>query len=156
MRKAIMIIGAVILAVAIAAGSFYGGIAYQRSQASAIRNNFLSGRGLDANGAFPGGPGGGSDTAAGLPNGPAGGFGGPTGQIKSIDGNTIVLSMGQGKVKVTLSDTTTIKKTGAGASSDLQPGQQVMVTGQRDANGNLSATQVLILGEAQTGSGTTP
>ncbi len=35
MKKVIMIIGAVVLAAAIAAGGFYGGMAYQRSQADA-------------------------------------------------------------------------------------------------------------------------
>ncbi len=154
MKKVIMIIGAVILVIAIAAGGFYGGMAYQRSQADATRNNFLSARGL--NGDFPGAPGGGTDPTSGGTNGPAGGFGGPTGQIKSIDGNTLILSTAQNETKVTLSDTTVIQKTDAGAASDLQSGQQVMVTGQRDSDGNLTASQVLILGNGQTNPGTYP
>ncbi len=154
MKKVIMIIGAVVLAAAIAAGGFYGGMAYQRSQADATRNNFLSARGL--NGDFPGAPGGGTDPISGGANAPAGGFAGPTGQIKSIDGNTITLSTAQSETKVTLSNTTVIQKTDAGAASDLQPGQQVMVTGQRDSDGNLTAVQVLILSDGQTNTGTYP
>jgi hypothetical protein len=156
MKKAIIIVGAIILAVAIAAGSFYGGMAYQRNQANALRNDFMSARGINGNGDFPGGPGGGNDPAAGGPNAAPGSSGGPTGQIKSIDGNILTLSMAQNETKVTLSDATVVQKTDTGAASDLQPGQRVMVTGQRDADGNITAVQVLILGEAQTDTDTNP
>jgi len=142
MKKLIIIIVAVVLAVALAAGGFFGGMAYQRNQANAVRNNFLNSRGL--NNADPGaGPAG--------PNAPAGGFpgGGLTGQIKSIDGNTITLSTAQAETKVTFSDATVIEKTENGAASDLQAGQQVTVTGRGDADGNFTASQVLILGNNQ-------
>ncbi len=77
MKKTLIIILPIVLALALAAGSFFGGMSYQRNQANAIRNNFLNARGLsDTNpGAGPAGA-----------NAPAGGFpgGGMTGQIKSI------------------------------------------------------------------------
>jgi hypothetical protein len=149
MKKGIWIVVGVILALAIAGGSFYGGLAYQRNindQANRIRDEFLQARGLDGSGDNPGGFPGGS----GAPGAGRGGFGGGVaGQVKSIDGNTLILSAGQNETRVTLSDTTSIEKTAQGVLSDLQPGMWVMVTGQRDAKGNLAAVQITILREGQ-------
>ena len=120
-------------------GGFLGGRAYERDQANTVRDNFFRDRGiqgfnLDVN------PGAG---------GAAGQFrafgGGAAGQIKSIDGNTLILTTPQNEIKVTLSDTTRIEKTTVGVIADLQAGLQVMVTGQRDSDGNLDAVQVTIL-----------
>ena len=44
-----------------------------------------------------------------------------------------------------LTGSTQVEKTITGAISDLQPGMQVMVTGQKDASGNITARQVSIL-----------
>ncbi len=150
MKRIIIIVGAVVLAVALAAGSFYGGMAYQRNQANQVRDSFLRSRGLNGNG----GTGGAGGFPGGAGNGAGGGgrgfFGGGTvGQVKSVDGNTLTISTAQNETKVTLSDTTRIEKSVQGALSALQPGMQVMVTGQRDANGNITAVQVLILNNGQ-------
>ncbi len=147
MKKVLIIIGAVIIAVALAGGSFYGGMAYQRTQANNVRDTFLRSRGLAGTGATGGFAGGAGN---GTPGAGRGGFGGgATGQVKSVDGNILTLSTAQNETKVTLSDTTRIEKSVQGALSDLQPGMQVMVTGQRDANGNITAVQVLILNNGQ-------
>ena len=45
MKKVWIILGAVVLAVIIAAGSFYGGMAYQRNQVSQIQASFFASRG---------------------------------------------------------------------------------------------------------------
>ncbi len=140
MRKAIIIIGAIVLAVVIAGGSFYGGMAYQRNQTDRIRNQFLASRGLGGNGL----------TGA---NGQRRGFfggGGATGQVKSFSGSTITLSTPQNVTTVNLSKTTRIEKAAPGAASDIQAGEQVIVTGQRDSSGNINATQILILNSSQT------
>jgi hypothetical protein len=152
MKKALIIIAAVVLAAAIAAGSFYGGMTYQKNQANTVRTNFLRERGLDS-----ANPGGGlmNPNAAGgsFPGGGGAMGGGVSGEIKSIDDHTITLTTAQSETKVSLSDTTTIQMTNPGSLNDLQTGQQVMVTGQRDEDGNITAVQVLIL---QTGVNTSP
>jgi hypothetical protein len=138
MKKSLMVLAAIIVAVILAAGSFYGGMAYQRTQTANTRAAFFASRGLDANGTNPNGAQG---------QGQNRGFfgGGATGQIKSVEGNVITLSTPQNVTTVNLSDTTQIEKTGPGTLSDLTPGLTVRVTGQRDANGNIAATSILIM-----------
>jgi len=133
MKKVWIIIGAVVVAAALGAGSFAGGMAYQRNQANRIRENFLSSRGLGNN---PGANGAQGRSFFG---------GGATGQVKSIQGNVLTLSTSQNVITVNLSANTRILKTTEATTQDLQTGAQVMVTGQRDNNGNINATQVLIL-----------
>ncbi len=138
MKKVVIVIVAIVLAVGIAAGSFYGGMAYERTQANSVRNAFLRSRGLSANG---------NGSANGQGSNGARGFfgGGVTGQVKSLNGNTLQISTAQNVTTVTLSSSTVIDKTTAGATTDLQPGDRVLVTGSRDSSGNVTATQVLIL-----------
>lgn len=153
MKKALIIIGAVVLALVIAGGSFYGGMAYQNNQQAQTRANFLRSRGITdtgngANGSFTGG-------------GQAGGrgFGGGTnGTVKSINGSTLTVSTAQNVTTVNLTDSTVIEKSVAGAASDLQPGERVIVTGQRDSSGVVTASQVLIVpaNAAPAGPGGTP
>jgi hypothetical protein len=143
MKKGIIILAAVVLAVALAAGSFYGGMAYQRNQANQIRNQFLASRGLTANGA-----GNGSTQRRSFFGG-----GGATGQVKSISGNTLSISTAQNVTTVNLSNSTRIEKAAPGAVNDIQPGEQVIVSGQRDTSGNINATQVLILGSSPQNAG---
>jgi hypothetical protein len=149
MKKIVRLIAAVILAALIAAGGFWGGMAYQTSRASQARANFINARG-GANGmqlpdgvqGFPGGA-----APSGLAPGAFGGRG-TTGQVKAVDGNVITLSTAQDVTTVSLSDSTQIQKTVAGTAADLQPGLRVMVTGEMDNGGKLTASQVTILAEA--------
>jgi hypothetical protein len=142
MRKVIVILGAILLGAALAGGSFYGGMVYQRNQSNAIRDSFLRSRGLEG-----AGPGSGNFPGPGQAGAPGGNFmgRGMTGQVKSLEGNTLTLSTPQNDLKVTLSADTSIQVTVAGATSDIQAGQQVMVTGERDADGNLTAEQITIM-----------
>jgi hypothetical protein len=157
MKKILIIAGAVVLAALLSAGSFFGGRAYERSQANQVRANFLSSRGLGQNGTGNGAQGfnGGQNGTGGQRQGFFGG-GGVTGQVKSIEGNVLTLSTAQDVTTVNLSDTTRIEKSVAGTTSDLQPGLRVLVAGQRDSKGNLSAEQITILPNIQNNSGTTP
>jgi hypothetical protein len=137
----IVIVIAVIVAAGVGVGGFFAGKAYEKSQANTVRNDFMRSRGIqDFN------P---NDLPAGanVQNGQARAFGGGAfGTVKSIDGNTLILTTAQNtEVKVTLSDTTQIEKTISGATSDLTAGLQVSVNGQRDASGNITAVQVTIL-----------
>ena len=164
MKKILIAVGAILLAGAIAAGSFWGGMAYQTNQANQARANFLNTRGLTDGGQLPangggvpagGFPGGGAPNGqnpgfpgGGAPNGQNPGFiggGGTIGQVKTIDGNVMTISTAQNVTSVNLTDTTQVEKTVSGAISDLQPGMQVMVTGKKDASGNITASQVSIL-----------
>jgi hypothetical protein len=119
-------------------------MAYQRNQVNQIRNNFFRQRGIDPNGAPNGGQ--------------RQGFfgGGATGQIKGVQGNVLTLSTPQNTTTVNLTDSTRIEKAAPAASTDLQPGERVLVTGERDANGNITASQVLILNSNPPSAGTAP
>jgi len=145
MKKTLIIAGAILLAVLLSAGSFYGGMAYQRNQVNQIRNNFFRQRGIDPNGGNNNG-------------GQRQGFfgGGATGQVQSVQGNVLTLSTPQNATTVNLTDTTRIEKAAPATSTDLQPGERVLVTGQRDANGNITANQILILGTNPPSAGTAP
>ena len=144
MKKILIVIGAVLLAVLISAGSFYGGMAYQRNQQNQIQARFFQSRGL---------PSGGSENGSGFENngGDFGqrrsffGGGSVTGQVKSLDGNTLTISTAQNTTTVTLTDSTQIEKPTAGSTVDLQPGARVVVNGQPDANGNITASQITIV-----------
>jgi hypothetical protein len=147
MRKILLIVGIVILAAAAAAGGFYGGVQYQSNivdQAQAnferARGEFPTGQALGGMGDFPGGAGSTGGQAFGL-------RGGISGQIKSIDGNTLTISTAEDVTTVNLSEATRIQETRVVelSLSDLQPGVRVMVTGEKDENGVVSATQIMIL-----------
>jgi len=141
MKKIMIIVSAVVIAGALAAGSFFGGMTYQSNQVNQVnqaRANFERLRGQASGDQLPG------EAPEGLAPGGFGG-GGTTGQVKSIEGNVMTLSTAQDVTTVNLSASTQIQKSGPAATSDLQPGVRVMVTGQRDANGNITASQVMIL-----------
>ncbi len=144
MRKPLIIVGVIVLVLIFSAGSFYGGMAYARNQASQARAQFLASRGLGGNG----------NGAGGQRQGLFGG--GATGQVKSINGDVLTISTAQNVTTVNLSASTQIEKAGPGTTADLQPGERVLVTGQRDSSGNIAATQVLILPNLQSSAGATP
>jgi Domain of unknown function (DUF5666) len=153
MRKALILIGAVFVVGLVAAGSFWGGMAYQTKQADQARQNFENARGQANAGQIPAGAPGFGGGASG--NGSGGqnlGFGGGTvGQVKTVEGATLTLSTAQDVTTVTLSDATQVEKTVSGDLADLQPGMQVMVSGERDAEGNLTASQIRIIDSSLSG-----
>jgi len=162
MKKVLMIIGAVIVAGLIAFGSFEGGMAYQRNQQNQVRNDFVRERGAaNSNLQFQGG-----NFPVGTPGanpgqivvGQGGGFmgAGVTGEVKSIEGNVVTITTSRSDTTVNLTDTTQIVETTPVALADLQPGQQVMVTGQRDSDGNYTAIQILILDTSPASTPTVP
>lgn len=147
MRKILIIFGIVILVVAAAAGGFYGGVQYQSGKVDQAQANFERARGGFSAGQapsemdnFPGGVGPAGGQAFGM-------RGGISGQIKSIDENTLTISTAEDVTTVNLSDATRIQETRVVelSLSDLQPGVRVMVSGDKDENGVVSATQIMIL-----------
>ena len=127
-----LIVGLIVLIVAVGSGAFYGGTVYAATQTSNTRTRFLNTRGGGAGG-YGGGGGAG---------GPGGGV---AGTVKSINGNTLQVSTAQNVTTVTLSTSTTIRKTLTGTTADLQPGVQVTIRGQADASGNVTATSIQIV-----------
>ena len=146
MKKAVIVLGAVIVTALIAGGSFWGGMAYQNKQVDQARLSFESARGQAPGGQFaqeaPGFP------PEGMLNGDAPvspGRRGTTGQVKAIDGNVMTLSTMQDVTAVNLSDDTEIRMTVAGSSADLTPGLRIIVTGESDEDGSITADQITIL-----------
>ena len=145
MKKVLIIVGVILGAIVLSAASFWGGMTYQTKKVDQTRSNFFAARGGEpGNGQFP--------NDGQFPNSAQGqqgqGFfrgGGTVGQVKSIDGDVLTLSTAQNVTTVTLSDSTTVMKTVEGTTSDLQPGMRVMVAGEPDSKGNLTASQITIL-----------
>jgi hypothetical protein len=149
MKKVLLIVGVVALVVLAAAGGFYGGIQYQTSKVNQVQANFERARGQFPNGQLPSGAAGFSG-AGGQANGQfTDRRGGITGQVKTIEGNVLTISTAEDVTTINLSDDTQIQKTEMVtlSTSDLQPGMRVMIVGQKDSNGNVSASQVMILND---------
>ena len=146
MKKNILIIvGVVVFVLLVGAGGFWGGMTYQTNQDSQAQARFFEQRGQPpSDGQMPSGQFQNGQTPSGGQF--QGGFrGGTMGQVKSIDGNVLTLSTAQDVTTVNLIDTTKIVKSVEGMTSDLQTGMQVMVTGETDDHGNITATQITIV-----------
>jgi len=158
MKKNILIImGVVVFVILAGAGGFWGGMTYKTNQASQAQARFFEQRGGQppSDGQFPSG----QFQDGQTPNGGQfqGGFrGGTVGQVKSIDGNVLTLSTAQDVTTVNLIDTTKIVKSVEGTTSDLQTGMRVMVTGEKDDKGNLTASQITIVNEEVSPTQTAP
>ena len=128
-----MIVGVLLLA---AAGAFYGGMRFQRTRSTNIRENFFANRG-------------GTDTAdfwAGGGGGIGGRRGNNMGRIESIEGNVITVGTQQEQLMVKVTDATKHLKLVEGTLGDLQVGVNIIVGGERDANGIVSAANIQLAG----------
>jgi hypothetical protein len=65
--------------------------------------------------------------------------------VKTVDGNVLTVSTAQDVTTVNLSEATRIQKFEPVTISDLQAGMRVMVTGQRESSGEITASQIMIL-----------
>jgi hypothetical protein len=138
-----ILVGLIILVAGSAVGGFYFGKSYESNQANIARSDFFQQRGIQ-------------DTGQSAPPGLGGTV---AGEVKSFDGTTLTLTSGDTETAITLSDTVEILKNTTSTSAELGVGQQVMVSGERDADGNIAtATQVTILdaNAAQPPVGTAP
>lgn len=151
-KKNLLVTGAFLVVVLVGAGGFWGGITYQLNKSNQVQERFLRERGgqpltgVLSEGQLPSG----NFTRAGL------GGGGTMGEVKSISGNVMTLSTAQDVTTVNLSDSTHIIKSVEGTTGDLQPGVRVMVTGERDEDGNLTANQITIISEDLSSTRTAP
>jgi hypothetical protein len=145
MNKGIWIGGSIVLALILMGASFYGGTLYQKNAQTSAQARFLASRGLSGGGFGGGGNFTGPEGTPGAGGGGRGFGGGAQGSVKSIDGNTLTISTAQNVTTVTLSGNTTIMKSDPGTVADLKVGDRVLVTGQRDSSGNITASQVMVL-----------
>ena len=76
-----------------------------------------------------------------------------TGQVKSVNGNDVEISTATEVVKIKLTDKTQIQKTVSGASSDLQPGERVVIQGVKAADGTFEARSIQLGGARMGGPG---
>jgi len=152
MRRLSIVLGAVLVVLLVAGGSFYGGMAFQRTRQANVQEQFFAQRGFAPGGQFPlsGTPEGGFGQF-GFPNatGGPGGLGrGANGTVESLDGDTLTLSTPQDITTVLLTDATVIHRVVRGSRSDLKPGDTITVIGERDESGALTAATIQILSEA--------
>jgi hypothetical protein len=136
-----LIAPAVIVALLIGGGGFYGGMKYAQARPTVQARpgngaqGFRAGMGAGAlggqgRGAFPAG-------AA------AGGF--TSGEVVSKDATTLTLKLRDGGSKLVLYSTSTrIGKMSEGAITDLTPGTEVTVMGSANQDGSLTASQFQI------------
>jgi hypothetical protein len=150
MKKILIIVGAILLAALIAGGSFYGGMAYQTQQADQVRNRFMQARGMTEGDMpqFDQLPGGELPQGMQPPDGARTLFSsGSVGTVKTMDGNVMTISTAQDVTTVNLSADTRIEKTVDATLADLQPGVRVVVSGERDKDGNITASQIQIVND---------
>jgi hypothetical protein len=144
MNKTTTIIAVIVVVLAVAGGSFYGGMVYGKSQAGPqeltqeeMLAQFQAMRGA---GGFPGGRQGGTGAAAGQAG--AAGLGGAAGTVEKIDGDTMILGTTDGPVKVIISDNTLISKMTTIHAEDLDLGSNVIVAGSRNDDGSIQARSI--------------
>jgi hypothetical protein len=126
-----------IIALAIVVGllGFYGGIQYQKSQkgnfsgsAKGLTNGAIQQRGFNRQG-----------------NGS--GFSPVSGQIVSIDDNTITIKTQDGSSKIIIYSTSTkVNKTTEGSRSDLKIGETIMTIGS-ESSGTITAQSISVGGK---------
>lgn len=126
----------IIVALIVGGAAFFGGMQYQKTQASSpMQGQF---RGPDR-----GGPQGGFQGGSGNRQGmtPV------SGEIISQDDTSITVKMQDGSTKIViLSGDTTINKTSEGSKSDLKTGETVTAFGTTNSDGSVTAQNISIGG----------
>ena len=140
MKRTILIIAiVVVLLAATGIGAYAMGDNAGLQRANAVRQQFFQGRQTNGEQSQQGGTLGGGGNFAGR---------GMQGTIKSINGNTLVITLGTREVNVTLDGKTQVERTAPASQSDLAVNERVMVTtGQGGSSGadSIAATTLLIM-----------
>lgn len=114
---------AFILLIFVAAISFYGGIKYQEGKQRFFFQRRINGQGQ-------------------LPNSPQG-FRPVNGEIIENSESSITVKLPDGSSKIVLiSEKTTINKAREGSKADLKNGEKVMVFGQENPDGSITAQNI--------------
>lgn len=129
MNKNTMMIVAVLLIIVALGGGFFAGMQYQKSQP----------RSLSGNGQFAGRSGGFGGGAGGQRFAPV------RGQVIGLGTGTLTVKQQDGATKiVVVSSSTIFSKTQTAASTDLKSGDTVMVVGNSNSDGSLTAMDIQI------------
>lgn len=130
------IIVMVIVVIIVGVGAFFGGMQYQKSQQPSFTQ--FGGRGQ-----LGGGDQGGNRMFRQRAGGQGGNVQAVRGEITSTDSGSITVKMQDGSSKlVSISKSTNITKSDAGATTDLKKGEQVMVFGSNNSDGSVTAQMV--------------
>ena len=124
----------IVVAVLIGAGSFYGGMQYQKSQQPTPQAQRGAGNG------------GGQRGAGGL-GGVRGGMGGGfiSGEVLSKDAQSITVKLRDGSSKIVFfASSTAVGKMDAGSIADVAQGTQVTITGTTNNDGSVTASNIQI------------
>jgi hypothetical protein len=126
------LIKTIIIAIIVGALGFYGGIQYQKSQKVSFSRGSQT---------FPGAANQ-QRTAGGQRNMGARPV---SGEITSIDDNTITIKTQDGGSKIVIYSTSTkVNKTSEGSKSDLKVGEQVMAVGSESSDGTVTAQSISV------------
>lgn len=138
MNKSVVIIGVLLVIVAVGGGSFWAGMKIGENRIIQDPTRlFQQFRGQG--GQFPGMVG---TPQAGREGAPFGG--GIMGTIETVEGDTLVVTTEEGEIQVHATETTLIEKSMAVAVSDLEVGEQVVVSGSRNDDGSITARTIRI------------
>jgi uncharacterized protein Veg len=137
MKKTVIIIVALLVLVAVVAGSFWAGMSFGQARANQARGERFRG------------PGGQGPGLLGTPQPGQGGAerwgGGIMGTIEAVEGNTLVVTSQEGTIRVQTTDTTLIEKYTTVTIGDLEAGEGVMVSGTRQDDGSYTARSIRVL-----------
>lgn len=132
-NKILMIVIAILLFLMVGAGSFYCGMKFQQKKTSSLFNRRGGGQNFRQNSQFPGGM--------------RQGFRPVSGEIIDRSEKSITVKLNDNSSKIILfSDKTAINKASQGTQEDLKTGEKVMVFGQENNDGSITA-QNIQLGE---------
>lgn len=116
---------------------FFCGMQYQKSQRSSFGNNMMQGGPNGGSGAIGAGRQGGSQPVSG--------------QVTSIDANSMTVKTPNGSSKILLlSSDTTIQVATSGSRTDLSVGAQVTATGSTSTDGTMTVKNVSVGGSMMT------
>lgn len=142
-RIAIIVFGVLVVA-AIAAGSFYGGMVYGKNQAQADLPAFVNAGGVaGGRGQFGTPPGAQDGTAGGQFAGRQGGM--LFGEIQAVGNGELTVTDQTGEsIQVIVADTTLIQKQAEVTLADLEVGETVVISGNRDDDGSITARSLQV------------
>ncbi len=132
-----LVLGVVV--VGVAAVSFFGGIQYQKSQASEMPNFGAGMRNAQGR----------NNSEFGRPNNNQGNMGGRNGmivgEVSSKDANSLTIKMSDGSSRIViLSDNTTYRMASEASSDKVEVGTKVAVMGNQGTDGSTTAENIEI------------
>lgn len=141
-------VGALILAALAAAGGFFYGTTVGEARANSARDAFLQERAAEggqfdhAGGGFEAGGGQFQHEGGQGQGNPARARG--TGEVTGIEGDTLTLTTAEGEIQVLVNGDTVLRKVTTLTLDEVQPGEQIVVFGDRDPQGNLVARSIQV------------